>query len=194
MQREYANDQREYASNLHRFIDEWLEAEGKSWTALMLQAGVGPQRGTDIKRGAIPRPDTLRRIARAMRKDYEELARAAGYLNPSHGQAGEGVETPPTTLGTRGQRSNELPEPTKEAETEEMPRPEETRPGRPSAGRPRSDRTLERKLSGVPETEMEQLLAFYELGWRGLTEEEREDVRRYMQYVKFRKFEAREGR
>ncbi len=186
MQREYANGQREYASDLHRFIDEWLEAESKSWTSLMLQAGVGPQRGTDIKRGAIPRPDTLRRIARAMGKDYEELARAAGYLNPSPGQAGDGAGTPSTTLGTRGQ--------TKEAETEEMPRREETRPGRPSAGRPRSDSALGRKLSGVPEAEMEQLLAFYELGWRELTEEEREDVRSYMRYVKFRKFDAREGR
>ena len=169
--------QQQYASGLHQYIDEYLSEQRQSWTALMLEAGVGPQRGTDIKRGAIPRPDTLRRIASAMKRPYEDLARAAGYLNPIP-DTEDMASTGTTTLGTRSTDRDE-----------EIAR---QGPGR-GYSRTRLEEGLGHELQGIPEDEIHELAAFYQLGWNELTQEERDDVRSYLRYVRFRKFDARES-
>ena len=56
----------QYASEIHRFVDEWLRAHGTNWEGLRKQAGVSAPVGTDIRRGSTPRPETLRKLADAM--------------------------------------------------------------------------------------------------------------------------------
>ena len=63
----------QYASELHRFIDEWLKANRTNWEALRKEAGVSAPVGTDIRRGSTPRPDTLKRLSEAMRVPIREL-------------------------------------------------------------------------------------------------------------------------
>lgn len=53
-----------------------------AWSALCREAGVYASVGSDIRRGTISKPDTLRKFAAVMERiEYEDLARAAGYLD-----------------------------------------------------------------------------------------------------------------
>ena len=70
----------QYASELHRFIDEWLRANGTNWETLRKEAGVSAPVGTDIRRGSTPRPDTLRRLSEAMRVPIRVLYELSGYV------------------------------------------------------------------------------------------------------------------
>jgi hypothetical protein len=70
----------QYASDLHRFIDEWLRANDTNWETLRKQAGVSAPVGTDIRRGSTPRPDTLKRLSEAMRVPIRELYELSGYV------------------------------------------------------------------------------------------------------------------
>jgi len=81
----------QYASELHRFIDEWLKANGTNWETLRKEAGVSAPVGTDIRRGSTPRPDTLKRLSEAMRVPIRELYELSGYVE--RGEL-DPVETP----------------------------------------------------------------------------------------------------
>jgi hypothetical protein len=69
-----------YASELHRFIDEWLRANETNWETLRKDAGVSAPVGTDIRRGSTPRPDTLRRLSEAMGVPIRVLYELSGYV------------------------------------------------------------------------------------------------------------------
>jgi hypothetical protein len=69
-----------YASELHRFIDEWLRANETNWETLRKEAGVSAPVGTDIRRGSTPRPDTLRRLSEAMSVPIRVLYELSGYV------------------------------------------------------------------------------------------------------------------
>ena len=81
----------QYASELHRFIDEWLKANGTNWETLRKEAGVSAQVGTDKRRGSTSRPDTLKRLSEAMRVPIRELYELSGYVE--RGEL-DPVETP----------------------------------------------------------------------------------------------------
>ena len=72
-----------YASEIHRFVDEWLRAHGTNWESLRKQAGVSAPVGTDIRRGSTPRPETLRKLADAMDVPLRTLYILAGYIDAS---------------------------------------------------------------------------------------------------------------
>ncbi len=71
----------QYASDIHRFVDEWLRANGTNWEGLRKQAGVSAPVGTDIRRGSTPRPETLRKLADAMDVPLRTLYVLAGYID-----------------------------------------------------------------------------------------------------------------
>ena len=101
-------------------------------------------------------------------KDYEDLARAAGYLNP--------IPKTDVTTGTRGGTLGV----NKNAERER--RNEGQRSGLVDA--------LGQRLSDVPEEDISELVAFYELDWKDLTPEEREFVKDFAARVR----DLRKGR
>ena len=69
-----------YASALHQLIDNWVRARNTTWDWLFKAAGVSGSVGTDIKRGATPRPETLRRLSRPMTGvAFSRLLEVAGY-------------------------------------------------------------------------------------------------------------------
>ena len=70
----------QYASEMHRFIDEWLRAHDTNWEKLRKQAGVSAPVGTDIRRGSTPRPETLRKLSEAMDVPLRTLYELAGYV------------------------------------------------------------------------------------------------------------------
>ena len=73
----------QYASDIHRYVDEWLRANGTNWESLRKQAGVSAPVGTDIRRGSTPRPETLRKLADAMDVPLRKLYVLAGYIDAS---------------------------------------------------------------------------------------------------------------
>ena len=72
----------EYASEIHRFVDEWLRAHNTNWETLRKKAGVSAPVGTDIRRGSTPRPATLRKLADAMDVPLRTLYELSGYVDP----------------------------------------------------------------------------------------------------------------
>ena len=70
----------QYASDLDRFINEWLTANGTNWEIMSKTAGVSAPVGTDIRKGSTPRPDTLKRLSEAMRVPIRELYELSGYV------------------------------------------------------------------------------------------------------------------
>lgn len=70
----------QYASELHRFIDEWLRANTTNWETLRKEAGVSAPVGTDIRRGSTPRPDTLKRLSEAMHVPIRVMYELSGYV------------------------------------------------------------------------------------------------------------------
>ena len=79
----------QYASEIHRFVDEWLRAHGTNWESLRKQAGVSAPVGTDIRRGSTPRPETLRKLAEAMDVPLRSLYILAGYIDASEFEGDE---------------------------------------------------------------------------------------------------------
>lgn len=79
----------QYASEIHRFVDEWLRAHGTNWEGLRKQAGVSAPVGTDIRRGSTPRPETLRKLADAMDVPLRTLYILAGYIDASEFEGDE---------------------------------------------------------------------------------------------------------
>ena len=79
----------QYASEIHRFVEEWLRANGTNWEGLRKQAGVSAPVGTDIRRGSTPRPETLRKLAEAMDVPLRTLYILAGYIDASEFEGDE---------------------------------------------------------------------------------------------------------
>ena len=79
----------QYASDIHRYVDEWLRAHGTNWESLRKQAGVSAPVGTDIRRGSTPRPETLRKLADAMDVPLRTLYVLAGYIDASEFEGDE---------------------------------------------------------------------------------------------------------
>ena len=79
----------QYASDIHRFVDEWLRAHETNWESLRKQAGVSAPVGTDIRRGSKPRPETLRKLADAMDVPLRTLYIMAGYIDASEFEGNE---------------------------------------------------------------------------------------------------------
>ena len=78
-----------YASEIHRYVEEWLRANGTNWESLRKQAGVSAPVGTDIRRGSTPRPETLRKLADAMDVPLRTLYVMAGYIDASEFEGDE---------------------------------------------------------------------------------------------------------
>ena len=72
---------------MHRILATWLLEKDASWLWLTQQAGMSPSSATGIKRGVIPRMETLYKIAAVTSPDltYEDLAAAAGYIDEPGG-------------------------------------------------------------------------------------------------------------
>ena len=66
---------------LHELIDQWVRQRNTTWEWLFKAAGVSPPVGTDIRRGSTPRPETLRKLAKAMGLPRTQLFEAAGYVD-----------------------------------------------------------------------------------------------------------------
>jgi len=70
----------EYASSIHEYLAKWLEAHDTTWDWLVSQAGAAGGTGTRITRGAIPRPDTLKKLAKVMGVSPATLFLMVGYI------------------------------------------------------------------------------------------------------------------
>ena len=105
----------QYASEIHRFVDEWLRANGTNWESLRKQAGVSAPVGTDIRRGSTPRPETLRKLADAMDVPLRTLYILAGYIDASEFEGDEiDIADPEISLFFRQYEWDEFTEEEKE--------------------------------------------------------------------------------
>lgn len=105
----------QYASEIHRFVDEWLRAQGTNWESLRKQAGVSAPVGTDIRRGSTPRPETLRKLADAMDVPLRTLYILAGYIDASEFEGDEiDIADPEISLFFRQYEWDEFTEEEKE--------------------------------------------------------------------------------
>lgn len=78
----------DYRSKLHEFMARWVDAQMTTWDSLCKRARVSPSVGTDIKRGSTPRPDTLRRFAKAMGVPRRTLFELVGYTTEEDMETG----------------------------------------------------------------------------------------------------------
>ena len=69
-----------YSSELHKFIDRWVKVQNTTWEALFREAGVANASSTLVRRGSVPRPDTLRKLADAMGVPRRQLFEMTGYV------------------------------------------------------------------------------------------------------------------
>ena len=72
----------DYSSPLHEFIDRWIATTNTTWEWLFKKAGVANASSTLLRRGSIPRPDTLRKLADAMDMPRRKLFELAEYVRP----------------------------------------------------------------------------------------------------------------
>ena len=76
----------DYTTKLHQVLDGWVIAHETNWTSFFTSAKVPPQRATDIKRGAKPQADNLRKLAVITESSgqpiltFEDLWAAVGQL------------------------------------------------------------------------------------------------------------------
>ena len=105
----------QYASEIHRFVDEWLRAHETNWESLRKQAGVSAPVGTDIRRGSTPRPETLRKLAHAMDVPLRTLYVLAGHIDASEFDSDEiDITDPEISLFFRQYEWDEFTEEEKE--------------------------------------------------------------------------------
>jgi transcriptional regulator with XRE-family HTH domain len=83
---------------LRNYIQEWLDANNMTWTALMAKAGHANGMAStwrNLKLRTHPRPETLRDVAAVMGVPYETLMTVAGVIS---------AESPRTARTERGYR------------------------------------------------------------------------------------------
>lgn len=66
--------------NLAEFVERWIAERGTTAKWLADRAGIPHSTFTEIKRGRTPRPETIRRLADAMRVPRSKLFILADYL------------------------------------------------------------------------------------------------------------------
>ncbi len=69
-----------YSSPIHEDLARWLDAHNTTWDWLISQAGAASGTGTRITRGAIPRPETLKKLAKTIVVSPGTLFLLAGYI------------------------------------------------------------------------------------------------------------------